>query len=401
MIPRLRTALKRRVRCAVSLSALSCVLLLAVAACASTPTAPAPTPTITATPAQPGVTQLDLPIAGAALPSPDGTMIAGADAYVKPHTVTIYTLDGTVLARASAPQGDVLLDSWLPDSSGLLIWPFDPSSSLPGPLSILSPQGAIQPTGLPSINVVASPDGAWIASLGFTDDSSPSAVEVAPRHGGAVRTLASGVGVMLLGWQGTNVVYAANGNIYAIAPSGGAAHLLTSEGGVDWGPPAGPNRLARRMGRCSFVGERHPSWRLCIGRLTTAGIAPYDAQIPDVLWAGPHQAIGLTGSNDMTVEAEVQLVDLVSGAAEDTGAKTPLFIQALSGEWLGAIATPASGPDRLHFTNLSTKHEVDLGPGACRSWRYLLAWRWPILHPRRGQVVSARSHRAWRRLAGK
>ncbi len=127
---------------AVRLAVLSCAAALvefASAGCGSAPTAisrtptPTATPTITPAPTQPGITPLNLPIAGPALPSPDGTMIAGADAEEQPHTVTIYTLDGTVLAQASAPQGDVLFDSWLPDSSGLLIWPFDPQASSSGP----------------------------------------------------------------------------------------------------------------------------------------------------------------------------------------------------------------------------------------------------------------------------
>ncbi len=194
--------------------------------------------------------------------------------------------------------------------------------------------------------------------MGFTTESSPSVIEAAPRRGGAVRTLASGVGAMLLGWQGTNVVYGANGNIYAIAPSGGSARLLASEGGVDWGPPGGVSSQDSPDGQVIFLTSPPHSAAM----LVSSQLLPIPPTIHfPVLWAGPHQAIELTGSNDMTVEAEAQLVDLVSGAAEDTGAKTPLMIQALSGEWLGAIATPASGPDRLHFTNLSTRQEVDLG----------------------------------------
>jgi hypothetical protein len=348
---------------------LGCALLLfvlVVTGCTSAPTARTSTPTptltsaITPTPTQPGITRLSAALAAVETPSPDGTMLAGADSH--PVAVTIYTVQGKILARVTAPPNNVFFYRWLPDSSGLLIWSDDPSGTS-GPISILSPQGSIQSTGLPSLYATPSPDISWIASEVYNGSPSlPSAVEVAPRHGGAVRTLVSGVGVTLLGWQGANVVYSANGAIYAISQSEGTAHLLVSEGGVAWGPPDGLGPTISPDGQVLFLFERHQGFARLVGAQVLKLPSPI-LELP-IIWAGPHQAIGVSGSNDVTVEGEVMIVDMVSGAVvQDTGTKAPVDIQALSGDWLGAWAQAASGqPETLHFTNLSTKREVDLGP---------------------------------------
>lgn len=346
--------------------ALSCALLLVVlaaTACEITPTAriptPTPTPTISPTPAQPGITRLNLPITGAALPSPDGTMLAGAD--VRSRTVTLYTLGGAVLAQFTTPQNAVLNYNWLPDSSGLFVWPLDLSSLAPGPLSILSPQGSVQSTGVSAFDAALSPDGAWIAATHFSSDSSPSSIEVVPRRGGAVRVLASGMGIGLLGWQGGNVIYAANGNLYAIALSGGAAHLLVSEGGVAWELTVGVGSIMSPDGQVLILFARHQGF----ARLVGAQVLPLPPQIMSpIIWTGPHQALGYIGEGDADVESDVVIVDMVSGTVvQDTGAKAPAPVQALSGEWVGAWAQAAFGqPVTLHFTNLTTKREVDLGP---------------------------------------
>jgi len=337
--------------------------VLAATGCESTPTARTPTPTLapTITPTPRGITRLSVAIAGAALPSPDGTMLAGADLH--PVTVTIYTLQGKVLAQDTAPPNDVLAYRWLPDSSGLLVWPLE-TYGQPGALSILLPQGSVQSTGLPALNATSSPDGTWIASEAYYGDPSlPSSVDVAPRHGGAVRTLTTGVGVGLLGWQGNTVIYAANGNIYASSPSGGAARLLVSEGGVAWGPTEGVGPIMSPDGQVLILFERHQGFARLVGAQVLP-LPPETVDVQPIIWTGPHQAIGLSGSNDATVEAEVLIVDMVSGAVvQDTGAKAPVSTQALSGEWVGAWAQAAFGqPQTLHFTNLITKREVDLGP---------------------------------------
>lgn len=354
------------------LLALGCVLVLAAfasTACEGMPTArtatPTPMPTTTPTPTHPGITLLSVAVGQTALPSPDGTMLATADSH--PVTVTIYTLQGKVLAQATAPANSVFSYHWLPDSSGLLIWPEDPSGP-PGPLSVLSPQGSMQSTGLPSVDATPSPDEMWIAAAtGYGVSSSPSAVEVAPRHGGAVRTLASGVGVRLLGWQGSSVVYAANGNIYAMSPTGGSARLLVSEGGVAWGPPDGIPPFMSPDGQVLiFFGRQHGFARLVGTQVLpippAAADAPADTQL--VLWTGPHEALGLVGVTTADVEVEVVTVDMVSGElVQDTGAKAPPIVEALSGEWVAAWAQAALGqPETLHFTNLVTTREVDLGP---------------------------------------
>lgn len=358
------------------LVALSCALFLTVLAttgCDSMPTAPSrtPTPRITPTPTRPGITRLPVSIAGAALPSPDGTMLAGADPH--PITVTIYTLQGKALAHADAPPNEVLGYSWLPDSSRLLIWPEDPNGP-PGPISLLSPDGAVQSTGLQAIEAAPSPDGTWIASQRlFTSQSAPSSVEVVPRQGGAVHVLASGIGVRFLGWLGADVIYAANGNIYAISPSGDAVHLLVSDGGVAWRPPDGVGPMMSPDGQVLFLFERHHGLALLVG----SQILPLPQQITfpqpccgePLPWAGPHQLLGFraTGEIYADVEYDMVIVDMVSGAVvRETGAKAPASIQALSGEWVGAWASvphaTTGTPDTLHFTNLRTKREVDLGP---------------------------------------
>lgn len=276
-----------------------------------------------------------------------------ADVDAAQAMLTIYSAKGQELANYTPSTGPDVHAAWLPDASGLFVWRTDPSSDLPGPISIVDLHGHAHPTGLTGIDPILSPDGAWIAADDISAYPQQSSVVVAPRSGGA-HILAQHA--RFLGWQGQHIVFDSMGVVYAVLPSGGSpAVIAQAPAQQDLQPlPTGPDSspdgtvlvVQTARGQPLLLSESHlqgQSAQMLLG--------------DPVMWVGPHDMLGRTVQNHMLI------VDARTGAVvKDTGLVIPGNIAAVSGTWIAWEDLASSAFGDLHIANFQTRTDHDLGP---------------------------------------
>lgn len=294
--------------------------------------------------AEAGLQRLSIIARGRLLPSPDGSLIAVEDQ--EEGIFTLYDLAGDVQGRFEVSQRPMFL-RWAHDSSALFLWMSDR-----GPLTVVERDGTTVDTGLQGIDTALGPDGTWLTGVRFGIDQ--DALEVVPRKGGNVRTLVTAKGLRLLGWQGEDIVYFADGGVFAVPAQGGSAKLLApAPAGVGFQPLPPPAQTTSPDGKVLVLFTTRNLWTLAGTQLRPV---PPEALLSVMIdaWTGAHSALGRSPDNDILI------LDMVSGAVErQTGIRVDGSIEAVSGSWLAWRL--AENYNSFRLTNMDTGAQVDLG----------------------------------------
>jgi hypothetical protein len=297
-------------------------------------------------------TPVTFPVSGLIAGSPDGRLFAVLARSQR--EARLFTLDAHPIASVSSPSGDPMLDRWLPDSSGLLVWPVPPQGGS-GHLTVIDADARVESTGLPGGDDALSPSGAWLAAT-EPDPSGAASIVVTERHTSTPNTVARGR-VRLLGWSASDVIYTDDVDVYAVSPiRDGRRRIVAVPAGSQLGEPE-LGASTSPDGQVTLVRKNH------LGYLALAGdaLTPLPAEIiagPDtVFWSGGgHDALGLS------FDGRIVYVDVGSGKVTgQTLAAVPrdtAYIEAISGD---NLEWESLADHHAHVTSLRNGKDHDLG----------------------------------------
>jgi hypothetical protein len=226
---------------------------------------------------------------------------------------------------------------------------------------IIDRLGHATQTGLRGGDVALSSDGNFIAAVlpssGSSDFHRGAAIQVQPRSGDSVTTVATGTQLSLIGWQNGRVVYEDGFILYAVAPTGGQPTWLTeTPRQFDMGTPeAGPSRspdgtvLILRRGHLGYVAlvDGH------IRDLPAGSLSGQDG----IFWLGPHQALAIDGEGI----ANAVVIDVSRGTIERSSHIRIGDVRAISGSWVAWLDLSSPLVPTLHLSDLDSGRELNLG----------------------------------------